>query len=283
MTGTHVVVLGAAGQLGRQLVARLRASPDWHVTARDIPELDITNRESVSDFLTAQRPSFLINCAALTDLEQCEREPELAQQINGDSVAVLAEAANSIGATLVQLSTDYVFDGTQKRPYLESDKTDPLNAYAQSKCLGEKNAATSVNHLIVRTAWLHGAGGKSFLTSILERARQGDPLRVVDDQFGCPSFTPDVAEGLERLMRVHAQGVFHVVNEGSTSWHDLACRAVKLAGLSVTIDPISAADYGGPVRRPDYSVLDTTKYAQATGHRLQHWSDALQEFVRENA
>lgn len=301
----RVIVLGAAGQLGRQLVIRLGASPHWDVVAYDRRFLDICDSRRARDLILDQRADWLINAAALTDVDRCETQADEADAVNAHAVANLAAICSETKTTLVQVSTDYVFDGRSAVPYVEDAPPNPINVYGRSKWLGECFAREAWRHLIVRTAWLFGRGKSNFVETILRRAAEGAPLRVVNDQFGSPSYAPDMAECIERLMGLNADGVFHIANSAAAThcvgaaWppsrtpvdrlagvsaatrYELACKAIDLAGLRVTVQPVESGVYPKPARRPSYGVLDCTKYIERTGHRPREWTAALKAYVQE--
>lgn len=277
----RVIVLGAEGQLGRQVVTTLNKRAVWDVIACDLAQIDITDEPRVQDFVKRHQPRWLVNCAAMTNVDACESRTEEAEAVNAEAVAHLAKASNAVGAKLLQVSTDYVFDGRATRPYRENDPTDPINAYARSKWRGEQNACSCDRHLIVRTAWLYGLQSQNFVAKILSRAQSGLPLRVVNDQFGSPTYANDLADAVERLMRIDAEGVFHVVNSGRASWHELATAALAFAGLQhVTVEPVPTTAYPTPAQRPCFSVLDCSKYAAATSHEIRPWNEALRDYVQ---
>lgn len=277
----RVIVAGAVGQLGRQIVARLGASPDYQVVGYDREQWDITDAEGARDLLLSQRATWLINAAALTQVDWCETRAGEANAVNAEAVAHLAAICNEAGTILLQVSTDYVFDGRSPRPYREEDVPNPINAYGRSKWLGEQHARSARRHLIVRTAWLYGAGGSNFVDTVLGKAAAGESIRVVNDQWGSPSYAGDMAECIERLMRIEAQGIFHIANSGEATWCDLARRAIELAGVDVTVEAITTDAYPTPARRPLYSVLDCTRYVEATGHRPRVWTSALAAYLHD--
>lgn len=277
-----ILILGAAGQFGRALMARFEGLGGWRPTGLDQDRLDITNPAAVRAALQELRPAWVINCAARTHVDGCETDPT-SHVINADAVAGLAESCDAAGAGLVQISTDYVFDGRSGRPCREDDPTRPLNFYARSKLAAEENARRCRRHLIARTAWLYGPGGRNFVQTILNRAATGAAIRVVQDQIGSPSYAPDMAECIGRLLDAGAEGTYHIVNSGEASWYELACEAVRLAGHKVDITPITTAEYGGQVMRPAYSVLDCRKYIELTGHEPRPWREALRDYVERAA
>ena len=272
------MILGAKGQLGRQIVARLAQSARWESIPCDLPDLDITDAPATRQMIETTRPVWVINCAANTDVQRCETDPST-NAVNADAVANLAEVCQQTNSRLLQISTDYVFDGKASRPYREQDAPGPVNVYARAKLLAERFAQACDRYLIVRTAWLFGPGGRNFVATILADAKAGVPLQVVNDQTGNPSYAPDMAECIERLMRLEAEGIFHIVNAGQATWYDLACKAVELSGWDVPVVPITTAECPSPVARPAYTVLDCGKYMAASGHRSRPWQMALTDYV----
>ncbi|MBI4581912.1 MAG: dTDP-4-dehydrorhamnose reductase [Planctomycetes bacterium] len=274
-----VIILGAGGQLGRQLLAQFGRAEGTTVRGYDLPELDITDGSRLRQTLIDARPRCVINCAAMTNVDACELEPDKAAAVNAESVAVLAEACDRVDALLVQLSTDFVFDGRLRRHYREEDIVGPLSVYGRTKLSAEQYARDCRRHLVVRTACLFGPGTGNFVARMLGRAMSGQPLRIVNDRAGSPTYAPDLAEAIRRLIDVNADGVCHVVNSGTASWYELAKTAVQLAGLEASIEPIRSYEYSCPADRPAFSGLDTHRYGQLTGHRLRPWREALHEYV----
>lgn len=274
-----VLITGGAGQLARA-VGEAVAAAGAVVEIPGESDLDITSRQQVESVVRATRPGILINCAALTDVDRCEEEPELAQRVNGDAVGILASSTNLVGARLVHVSTDYVFSGSGDRPLREDDATDPINVYGRSKLAGERRAAGAARHLIVRTAWLFGRGGGNFVETIRRKIREGvSELRVVDDQHGCPTYCDDLAEQILELLVRDARGVVHATNSGHTSWYGLARRIVDTLGADVRVLPVPTSDAPRPAPRPRWSVLDTTLLERLTGRRPPRWEDALRRYL----
>jgi dTDP-4-dehydrorhamnose reductase len=273
------LVTGAGGQLGRALVARLGASA--HPFARH--QLDVTDAAAVSAAVDSVRPDVVINATAYNKVDAAESETEAAFAVNAAGVLSLALAAQRAGARLVHVSTDYVFDGAQLRPYVEGDAPRPINAYGLSKRAGEMMLeAVGAPALLVRTSGVFGTGGSrakggSFVDRIVERARTGAALRIVDDQHFAPTFAPDLAGALVALIEKGATGVVHVTNDGACSWYELARAALDLAEVHATVDHISSAELAAPARRPAYSVLSNARFAELTGAPLRSWRDALAE------
>lgn len=281
------IIFGSIGMLGSDLVAawkRLRADePDVlppPVEVADWDVVDITDESAVRAFIDERRPALVVNCAAYTDVDGCTRDPELAMNVNGHAPDHIAAACARVGASMVHISTDFVFDGRSDRPYVEDDPVGPTSPYGESKLAGERAVQAHLpDACIVRTAWLYGLCGKNFVATMLRLGRERDQLRVVTDQVGSPTYTVDLAEAIIHLIRVQATGAVHVVNAGQCSWHELACRALELAGLTTPVLPTTAAEFASPTERPAYSVLSTARYTDLTGQPMRPWEDALCDFV----
>ena len=276
---TVALVLGAKGQLGRQIVSEFRSAGCRDVVAYDIEDVDIADQDALRRAVLDVSPGCVLNCAALSNVDACELNPQQTEAVNARPVSLLADVCQGINAQLVQISTDFVFDGRSTTPYREDDPANPLNVYGRSKLAAEQHARGCARHLIVRTSWLFGPGRENFVARILGRALTGEPLSVVSDQIGRPTYCIDLAVAIRRLIDVGATGVYHVSNAGTASWHELAAEAVRLAGLDVTIKAIATSEYASPAQRPAYSVLDTKRYQQATGHQLRDWRLALQDYM----
>lgn len=271
-----ILVVGANGMLGRDLMALLGDRG----RGVDIDGIDITSLESTERVLTAVHPSVVVNCAAYTDVDGCESNQETAMQVNGEGVAHLAMATRMIGARLVQVSTDYVFDGGKGTPYLEDDAPHPLNVYGESKLAGEMNATVNPDHLIVRTQWLYGLHGKNFVETMLRLGAERDELAVVDDQIGSPTWTVDLAQAILALIEKGCRGVYHAANDGYCSWNDFARAIFQEAGMSVTVNPMTTEQLNRPARRPLHSPLDCGKLLRDCGYGPQPWRDALRSYLK---
>lgn len=275
-----ILVTGSNGRLGSELCRRLGG----RAVGVDLPEFDLAARESVRLAFSRHHPRLVINTAAYTQVDRAEREPEACWDVNVRGVDHLVEACRATSAALVQISTDYVFDGGKTVPYLETDEPNPLSVYGRSKLEAERISATLPNHLIVRTAGLFGpagpASGGSFVETILRLADQGLPIRVVSDRFASPTYTCDLAAAIESLVLAGATGLYHVVNAGAASWHELAIEILRLAGREAHVAPIPSADYPSPAKRPRFSVLDTGKYDRAPGRfPIRSWKTALATYL----
>ena len=271
-----ILVVGANGMLGRDMTALLGDRG----RGVDIDGIDITSLESVERVLTAVRPSVVVNCAAYTDVDGCESNQETAMQVNGEGVAHLAMATRTIGARLVQVSTDYVFDGSKGAPYQEDDAPHPINVYGESKLAGEMNAVFNPDHLIVRTQWLYGLHGKNFVETMLRLGAERDELSVVDDQIGSPTWTVDLAHAILALVEKGCQGVYHAASEGYCSWNDFARAIFQEAGMSVTVNAMTTEQLNRPAQRPLHSPLECGKLEHDCGYRPQPWRDALRSYLK---
>ncbi len=275
----RVLLLGAGGMLGRDLAA---SAPDGvELVAASRADLDISDTGAVARRLDEMRPRWVVNAAAYTQVDRAESEPELAMRTNGTAVGDLADACARRGVALAHYSTDYVFAGDAARPYIEDDATSPLGAYGRSKLRGEEGIrASGVEHLLLRTQWLFGEHGRSFPRTMWERATRGQATRVVNDQWGRPTYTPDLAEATWRLLSGPARGTLHVTNGGGpATWYDVARAVFEAAGAEKLLSPCSTAEYPTPARRPAYGVLDTSRVEMVAGVTMRVWRDALLAFL----
>ena len=270
-----ILVVGANGMLGQDLMSLLGERG----RGVDLPDIDITDMVSVQQVLTALKPKVVINCAAYTDVDGCETNTETAMQVNGEGVAFLGLVTRAIGAKLVQVSTDYVFDGSKGSPYKEDDLQQPLNIYGESKLAGELNVDINPDNLLVRTQWLYGLHGKNFVETMLKLGQEKTELTVVDDQIGSPTWTMDLARGIIALIDKDCCGTYHCANSGHTSWNGFAKAIFGEAGLPVQVLPMTTEQLNRPARRPLYSTLDCSKLTADTGFEPQPWHDALKQYL----
>ena len=279
----RVLVTGAGGMLGSDLGPALAAA-GHEVLARPKSDLDIADVKAVARTLRELSPDVLVNCAAFTKVDDCETEPR-AFEINAKAVGNLADSCGHVGAQLVQISTDFVFDGGKGAPYLEDDPVHPLSAYGRSKRMGEEAALRLHGSLVVRASWLFGEYGWNFVEAILKQVEGGkDRLSVVADQVGRPTATTDLSEAIVTLLEAGASGVFHFANRGEVSWNEFAREILWLAGRDdVLVDPTTSASLARPARRPAYSVLDTGKYERLTGRPIRPFRDPLAEYLARRA
>jgi dTDP-4-dehydrorhamnose reductase len=271
-----ILIVGANGMLGQDLMQVLAGD----VRGLDLPEIDITSLESVRRILLTLKPRVIINSAAYTDVDGCEANVEQAMAVNGEGVGLLALTAREIGATLVQVSTDYVFDGSKGSPYLEDDPVGPLSIYGESKLAGELNAAMAPEHLIVRTQWLYGIHGKNFVETMLRLATEKSELSVVDDQIGSPTWTNDLALAIRALLDKGCRGTYHAANSDYCSWNEFAKAIFEEEGLKVTVNGLTTKELNRPANRPLYSTLDCGKLERDSGFRPQPWREALKKYLK---
>lgn len=278
-----VIVTGADGLLGRRVVAALRAA-DYDVTGVDLDTLDITDFAAVRDLFDAAAPDIAINCAAWTDVDGCARDPERALRVNGYGAQNVAVASARVSCTVVQISSNEVFDGGQTAPYREYDDTRAANPYGYSKLAAERGVmAVNPRHVIVRTAWLFDENGRNFIHAILNAARSGKPLRVVTDEVATPTYNVDLAAALVALVATERYGIYHLTNGGACSRYDFARHVLDCAGLHDTpITPITLADWPRDSTPPPHAVLANTS-AAALGVTLRDWQAAVADFVRRHA
>src|SRR5947208_6694352 len=259
-----------------------RAAPSaFELVALRHGDLAVEDARAVAEAVRRELPDCIINCAGYTQVDRAEAEPEAAQRVNAEGPANLARAAHQTGARLLQISTDYVFDGTATRPYREDDPVGPLSVYGRTKLAGEQAVQEILqrSHLIVRTQWLFGDGGPNFVATILRLARQRSELQVVNDQHGRPTYTSDLAAALWKLIACDARGTVHCANDGVATWFDVATAAVAAAGLGTPIVACTTAQMPRPARRPEFSVLDCGKYASLAGGPLRTWIEPLTQYV----
>ena len=275
----RLFVTGSRGQLGRAL-QRAAAGGGHEYVGYDLPELDITDPAAVYGAVAAAKPDVIVNCAAFTSVDAAEKQEAVALAVNGTAVANVARAADAAGAILVQLSTDYVFDGKAERPYREGDRANPLSAYGRTKLAGERAAEIVRRHLILRTAWLFGEGA-NFVAAIRRQLDAGQKtLRVVGDQRGCPTFADDLAGALLRLLDGGALGVVHAVNAGDATWCEFAFEILRRLGADAEVVPITTAEAGRAAPRPAYSVLDASLFRRIAGADLPPWQDAVARHLK---
>ncbi len=286
-----VIVIGAKGMLGRDLVDLLSNAPFEHdVLAWDIDEVDITKpedvREKVEGAAEGRSIKYIVNCAAYTDVDGAEAERERSYEINAVGAKNVAAAARKVGARTVYISTDYVFNGEKATPVKEEDETEPVNYYGETKLAGEEfTRSEDPEALIVRIQWLFGPNGKNFVETMLELAESGKTIRVVDDQVGSPTYTIHLADALGRMIRLSLAGIYHVSGGGSTSWYRFAEEIFELAGMDVDIVPVTTGEYvkgAGRIvaKRPKHSVFDMTKLETDADHKMREWKEGLSDYLK---
>ncbi|MGI9626671.1 MAG: dTDP-4-dehydrorhamnose reductase [Longimicrobiales bacterium] len=291
MKQLNAVVTGAGGLLSHALLRRLEREPTgnpgnpgnrvvWRVSSLSRADLDVTDRRRVDRVLESLAPDVVFHCAAYTAVDKAESDEAEAHLVNGAGTQNVADRCAQLGALLVYPSTDFVFGGTQRRPYLVDYAPDPINAYGRSKLAGEVAVLSSgVRHLIARTSWLYGAGGNHFVDTMIRLGRVRPRLSVVDDQVGRPTWTNDLANDLVDLVEDGAQGTFHVAGGGSATWFQLAEEALRLAGVEVEVEPVTTEAFGAPAPRPAYSVLDVSATEKRLGREMSDWRTSLRAYL----
>jgi dTDP-4-dehydrorhamnose reductase len=282
----RVLVTGLQSQLARSLQEKGPRHPDLQLEFVGRPELELTQPGCAAAIIAGRRPDVVINAAAYTMVDQAESEPDLAFRINGDAAGEVAAAAREVGAKVIQISTDYVFDGKADAPYAEDAPTAPLGVYGRSKLAGEEQVrAANPDHLIVRTSWVYSPFGHNFVKTMLRLAADRNELRIVSDQKGCPTSALDLADALlATLSRVRDWGAtYHLAAPEPCSWADLASAVFEASrtagGPSADVIPIPTAKYPTPARRPMYSVLDSSRFARDFGIGLPQWENSVADVV----
>lgn len=279
-----ILITGANGQLGTELHEILEREFPGQTLYTDVQELDLTNAKAVDSYVANNEITHIVNCAAYTAVDRAEEEKMLCAAVNTDAVKNLAMAADANGAKIIHISTDYVFDGTNHRPYRESDKVNPISQYGTSKRKGETLLlALAPQAIIIRTAWLYSAHGNNFVKTMLRLADSQPEIKVVCDQIGTPTFARDLARAVVKVLQSHqwVPGIYHFTDEGAASWYDFAKAIFRIAGKDVKVTPIPTEDYPTPASRPSYSILDRTRIKATYGIEIPHWEEALADCLRQ--
>jgi len=281
-----VLLTGSNGQLGRELTQQLKEKK-INFVGYDIPEFDITDKKKITDIIDKEQPTVIINCGALTNVDGCETQKEAAFAINAVGPQYLAEIARDQDIVLVQVSTDYVFEGAgiaengKLRPYVETDPIDPLTVYGESKAAGEKAVAEiAPKHFIIRTAWLYG-DGNNFVKTMLKLASTHPKITVVNDQIGSPTSTVDLAAAIIDLIQTEHYGLYHGTCEGQCSWYDFAVEIFKLSGIDTSVEPITSEQFVSKTPRPKYSVLDNKGLKDLNMNHFRPWRVSLAEYLKK--
>lgn len=274
------LITGCNGQLGRALNELLADNREIRIKNTDVDTLDICNLEAVRAMTAAVKPDVIINCAAHTAVDRCETDRDNAYNINANGPKNLAIAAEENGASIVQVSTDYVFDGDSQKPYYEEDAVNPQSVYGSTKLAGEQEVAKAANrYYIVRTAWLYGEG-KNFVRTMLNLAKTNNRITVVNDQFGSPTTALELAKAILYILENGEYGIYHATCEGMTSWYEFACRIFKEAGVKAEVVPVSSEEYKTEAKRPKYSVLENA-HLKRINYTMKNWEDALVEYLEK--
>ena len=280
----NILVTGANGQLGNEM-RRVATESVNNYTFTDVAELDITNAEAVLAKVKEVKADIVVNCAAYTNVDKAEDDLAVADLINNTASANLAAAAKAAGATLIHVSTDYVFDGTASIPYVETDDTCPTGVYGKTKLAGEKAiVASGCKSIIIRTAWLYSRWGNNFVKTMRRLTAERESLNVVFDQVGSPTFAGDLADAISHIIesgQTAKTGVYHFSNEGVCSWYDFTVAIAECCGNECSISPIHSYEYPSKVARPHYSVLDKSKFRKTYGFAIPHWHESLKKCISQ--
>jgi dTDP-4-dehydrorhamnose reductase len=278
----RVVVTGAAGQLGKDVLRQL-ADKNHEAFGVDRGLLDITVEADVLSYINEVKPDVILHCAAYTNVDAAEENEDAAYQVNALGTEYLAKAANQAGAKMLYISTDYVFNGTAKEPYEVDQTTSPLGAYGRTKLAGEQLLQKHLDRFfIVRTAWVFGVYGNNFVKTMIRLGKERGEVGVVHDQVGSPTYTVDLAEFMVQLMETEKYGVYHATNSGICSWYEFAVEIFKQAGLKVKVNPLTSEQFPRPAERPKYSVLSKKKIEEEGLIPLRDWKEALAAYLNES-
>jgi dTDP-4-dehydrorhamnose reductase len=274
----RIVITGGRGQLGVELIYLLRKQ--YHVFAPTRNELDITQKRQVEQYMDDVQPYAIIHAAAYTQVDSAEIDPSMPILVNAVGTRFIATAAEKVGARMLYISSDYVFDGVQQSPYAEEDIPSPINVYGLSKLAGERFVASICSrYSIIRSSWLYGTAGDNFVAKVIDMAKQGKKIRMIDDQIGSPTNVEDLAKFIKHLLQIDSHGIYHASNEGSCSWYEFAATIVKIKGIKSVIVPCRTEDLPVLARRPKYSELISRRGMPP----MQHWKSALQDYLDRDA
>lgn len=274
-----VLVTGVKGQLGYDVVNEL-TKRGMEAIGVDIEEMDITDADSVHKVITEAAPDAVIHCAAYTAVDAAEDNVEICRKVNADGTRNIANVCKELDIKMIYISTDYVFDGQGTRPWEPDDERHPLNVYGQTKYEGEVAVQETLDkYFIVRIAWVFGVNGKNFIKTMLKLAETHDHLTVVNDQFGSPTYTYDLARLLVDMVLTDKYGIYHATNEGICTWYEFACEIFRQAGITMDVAPVSAAEYQAKAARPENSRMSKEKLSENGFERLPSWQDALKRYL----
>lgn len=280
----NILVTGGKGQLASCIKDSAANLKTHHFKYVDVDELDITKSTEVEAFFDANNIAFCVNCAAYTNVDKSESEPKIAEKVNVDGARNLAKACKKYGTKFIQVSTDFVFDGTRSYPYIEQDATKPLSMYGLTKLKGEQATTETINeHFILRTSWLYSEYGHNFCKTMLRLAKEKDVLNIVSDQVGTPTYAVDLAEVILKIISIDSSdyGVYHYSNEGVASWYDFAKAIFDLSNSNIDLHPIRSEAYPTPAKRPSFSVMDKSKIKSILGVTIPYWRDSLVVCLRK--
>ena len=273
-----ILIIGSNGMLGHDLVDVLDENHDLILTTSKI--LDITDKQKTIDFIVDNKPDIVINSAAYTDVDGCEENQDLAFSVNGEGVRNLALGCSEVDCPLVHVSTDYVFNGENTRPWVEDDEIGPISVYGKSKLKGEEAILEVLDkYFIIRTAWLYGINGRNFPKTMLELAENHSEITVVYDEVGSPTYTPDLAEAISKLIETDYYGIYHITNSESCSWCEFAKYIFEVAGKDVKVIPVTASEFARAAPRPSYSVLENKKWIDNGFEPLRSYKEAIKDYI----
>ena len=281
MEACKILVTGANGQLGNCLREIAPAQKGWRFVFTDVDELDITDQAAVAAMMDAEKPAWVINAAAYTAVDKAESDEAAAHRLNVTAVSILAAESTRIGAGLVHVSTDYVFEGTNPYPLTEDEPTNPQSVYGLTKLQGEEEAAKNPKNIIIRTSWLYSVYGNNFVKTMMRLGGEKERIGVVADQWGSPTSAHDLAGAIMAAVGKPQYGIFHYSDLGTTSWALFAEEIMTLAGLDCRVDHITTEQYPTPARRPAFSILDKSKFMKAFGAKIPEWEASLEEVIEK--
>ena len=280
----NILITGCNGQLGNEMQLLEKANPQHTYFNTDVAELDITNQAAIETFVAENAIDGIVNCAAYTAVDKAEDNEELCQRLNAEAPAYLAHAMGKRGGWMIQISTDYVFDGTNHTPYTEDENTCPNSVYGNTKLVGELNVQKLCDRsMIIRTAWMYSTFGNNFVKTMIRLGKEKPELGVIFDQIGTPTYARDLARVImTAINKGIVPGIYHFSNEGVISWYDFTKAIHRLAGItSCHVRPLHTAEYPTPATRPHYSVLDKTKIKQTYGIEVPYWEESLKECIEK--
>lgn len=289
-----IVVTGSKGQLASEIINMIKSGKSeigkidpiyksCDLVCVDVGELDITQKKAVEDFLLKERPDLVINCAAMTNVDACETNLELAMKVNAIGPKNLSEASSKVGAKIVHISTDYVFSGDAQTPYSEWDICKPQSIYGKSKLLGEIfTRENNHKYFIVRTSWLYGKNGNNFVKTMMKLGKEKASIKVVDDQRGNPTNANDLAYHILKIAATDQYGTYHCTGEGECSWFEFAREIMNLASLNCKVEPCTTEEFKRPAKRPSYSSLNNLMLKSTVGNEMRNWKEALKSFMKNN-
>lgn len=279
---SNILVTGSKGQLGNEMQLIAKKNPDFDYFFTDVDELDITNIKAIEDFVVGNKIDFIVNCAAYTAVDKAETDVELCYKINAEAVKNIAVVAKKHNVKVIHVSTDYVFNGENFKPYNEEDEVCPVSVYGKSKLEGEKVLLETIQEaVVIRTSWLYSSFGNNFVKTMMKLGTEREALNVIFDQVGTPTYAADLAEAIVTILKSEnfVPGIYHFSNEGVCSWYDFAIKIHQIAEIKCLVRPIESKEYHFPTPRPHYSVLNKSKIKKTYGVDIPHWEESLRKCV----